>query len=127
MASAHPLILAERCGKPKRSPMKPDEAGCTTLNWEIQSLTAGVPGEVATQMGNRGYSTDAIRVAREMVCAGEIGDVTEVHAWHGGAVGALEIASGRRGRGRSGSRRQHHRHRSMLEQNAHQSQRDDRW
>ena len=82
--------------------MKPDEAGCTTLNWEIQSLTAGVPGEVATQMGNRGYSTDAIRVAREMVWAGEIGDVTEVHAWHGGAVGALEIASGRRGRGRSG-------------------------
>src|ERR1017187_7095941 len=61
--------------------------------WEIQSLTAGVPGEVATQMGNQGYSTDAIRVAREMVWAGEIGDVTEVHAWHGGAVGALEIAS----------------------------------
>ena len=35
-------------------------------------------------MGNQGYSTDAIRIACEIVWSGETGDVTEVHAWHGG-------------------------------------------
>jgi len=32
-------------------------------------------------MGNQGYSHDATRVACEIIWSGEIGDVTEVHAW----------------------------------------------
>jgi predicted dehydrogenase len=36
---------------------------------------------VATQMGNQGYSHEATRVASEIIWAGEIGDVREVHAW----------------------------------------------
>ena len=34
-------------------------------------------------MGNQGYSHEATRVACEIIWSGEIGDVTEVHAWHG--------------------------------------------
>jgi len=37
--------------------------------------------KVATQMGNQGYSHEATRVASEIIWAGEIGDVTEVHAY----------------------------------------------
>jgi hypothetical protein len=37
--------------------------------------------KVATQMGNQGYSNEGTRQAAEMIWAGEIGDVTEVHAW----------------------------------------------
>ena len=36
---------------------------------------------VATQMGNQGYSHEATRVASEIIWAGEIGEVREVHAW----------------------------------------------
>lgn len=36
---------------------------------------------VATQMGNQGYSNEGTRQVAEMVWAGEIGNVTEVHAW----------------------------------------------
>jgi hypothetical protein len=36
--------------------------------------------KVATQMGNQGYSHEATRVACEIIWAGEIGEVTEVHA-----------------------------------------------
>lgn len=36
---------------------------------------------VATQMGNQGYSHEATRVACEILWSGEIGDVSEVHAW----------------------------------------------
>jgi len=39
--------------------------------------------KVATQMGNQGYSHEATRVASEIIWAGEIGDVTEVHAFRG--------------------------------------------
>jgi predicted dehydrogenase len=37
--------------------------------------------KVATQMGNQGYSNEGTRQAAEMIWAGEIGNVTEVHAW----------------------------------------------
>lgn len=37
--------------------------------------------QVATQMGNQGYSHDATRVACEIFWSGEIGEVREVHAW----------------------------------------------
>jgi hypothetical protein len=39
--------------------------------------------KVATQMGNQGYSAEATRVACEIIWAGEIGDVTEVHSFNG--------------------------------------------
>ena len=37
--------------------------------------------KVQTQMGNQGHSSEAIRVMREWIHAGAIGNVTEVHAW----------------------------------------------
>ena len=37
--------------------------------------------KVATQMGNQGYSNEGTRQAAELVWSGEIGNVTEVHAW----------------------------------------------
>ncbi len=36
---------------------------------------------VATQMGNQGYSNEGTRQCAEMIWNGEIGNVTEVHAW----------------------------------------------
>jgi hypothetical protein len=39
--------------------------------------------KVATQMGNQGYSHEATRVACEIIWAGEVGDVTEVHSFRG--------------------------------------------
>ncbi|HYW42637.1 MAG TPA: Gfo/Idh/MocA family oxidoreductase [Bryobacteraceae bacterium] len=36
---------------------------------------------VATQMGNQGYSNEGARIAAEIIWSGEIGNVTEVHAW----------------------------------------------
>jgi len=37
--------------------------------------------KVRTQMGNQGHSDDHIRLVREWVQAGAIGDVKEIHAW----------------------------------------------
>ena len=37
--------------------------------------------KVATQMGNQGYSLFGTRQAAEIIWSGEIGNVTEVHAW----------------------------------------------
>jgi len=37
--------------------------------------------KVATQMGNQGYSNEGTRQCAEMIWAGEIGNVSEVHAW----------------------------------------------
>lgn len=36
---------------------------------------------VATQMGNQGYSNEGTRQCAEMIWSGEIGNVSEVHAW----------------------------------------------
>jgi predicted dehydrogenase len=44
-------------------------------------LEAANKYKVATQMGNQGYSNEGTRQVAEMVWAGEIGNVTEVHAW----------------------------------------------
>jgi predicted dehydrogenase len=50
--------------------------------WEAR-LVAKVAKEtgVATQLGNQGHSGDHIRTTCEMIWAGVIGDVREVHAW----------------------------------------------
>src|SRR6202789_612376 len=37
--------------------------------------------KVATQMGNQGYSNEGTRQCAEMIWNGDIGNVTEVHAW----------------------------------------------
>ena len=58
------------------------EKPLTHTPWEARMLTeAAVRYKVATQMGNQGYSNDGARVASEIVWSGEIGNVTEVHAW----------------------------------------------
>jgi predicted dehydrogenase len=50
--------------------------------WETRQLMkAAVKYNVATQMGNQGYSSDGERIASEIVWSGDIGNVTEVHSW----------------------------------------------
>lgn len=50
--------------------------------WECRQLKkAAERYKVATQMGNQGYSNEGTRQCAEMVWNGEIGNVTEVHAW----------------------------------------------
>jgi predicted dehydrogenase len=54
----------------------------TRTVWEAQQLTeAAEKFGVATQMGNQGYSQPGTRECSEIIWSGEIGDVTEVHAW----------------------------------------------
>jgi hypothetical protein len=54
----------------------------TRTVWEARQLMAAANKyRVATQMGNQGYSNEGSRQAAEMIWAGEIGNVTEVHAW----------------------------------------------
>ena len=54
----------------------------TRTVWEARQLQDGANKyKVATQMGNQGYSNEGTRQAAEMIWAGAIGRVTEVHAW----------------------------------------------
>ena len=54
----------------------------TRTVWEARQLMeAANKYKVATQMGNQGYSNEGTRQTAEMIWAGEIGNVTEVHAW----------------------------------------------
>jgi len=54
----------------------------TRTVWEARQLTeAARKYGVATQMGNQGYSNEGARQCCEIVWAGDIGNVTEVHAW----------------------------------------------
>ncbi len=54
----------------------------TRTVWEAQQLTlAAQKYGVATQMGNQGYSNEGARQCCEIIWSGEIGNVTEVHAW----------------------------------------------
>ena len=54
----------------------------TRTVWEAHELTlAAAKYGVATQMGNQGYSNEGARQCCEMIWNGDIGDVTEVHAW----------------------------------------------
>lgn len=54
----------------------------TRTVWEARQLMdAANKYKVATQMGNQGYSNEGTRQAAEMIWAGEIGNVSEVHAW----------------------------------------------
>jgi hypothetical protein len=50
--------------------------------WEARQLRqAAARYKVATQMGNQGYSNEGTRQCAEIVWNGDIGSVTEVHAW----------------------------------------------
>ncbi len=49
---------------------------------EVRMLSeAAAKYKVATQMGNQGYSNEGTRQCAEMIWNGDIGNVTEVHAW----------------------------------------------
>lgn len=53
--------------------------------WETRLLAkAAEKYKVPTQMGNQGYSSEATRMACEIIWNGQIGDITEVHAMNGG-------------------------------------------
>ncbi len=57
------------------------EKPLTRTPWESRLMRdAAAKYQVATQMGNQGYSHESIRVTGEILWSGEIGDVTEVHA-----------------------------------------------
>ena len=54
----------------------------TRTVWEAEEMTkAAARYGVATQMGNQGYSQPGARECCEMIWNGDIGNVTEVHAW----------------------------------------------
>ena len=54
----------------------------TRTVWEARWLAeTAAKYKVATQMGNQGYSCEGTRQLAEMIWSGEIGAVTEVHAW----------------------------------------------
>ena len=54
----------------------------TRTIWEARQLReAAAKYGVATQMGNQGYSNEGARQCCEMIWNGDIGNVTEVHAW----------------------------------------------
>lgn len=50
--------------------------------YEARKITeAARNSKVQTQMGNQGHSSEHIRLVREWIQSGSIGDVKEVHAW----------------------------------------------
>ncbi|MGD0774429.1 MAG: Gfo/Idh/MocA family oxidoreductase [Candidatus Solibacter sp.] len=54
----------------------------TRTFWEALELEkAAARYGVATQMGNQGYSNPGARECCEIIWSGEIGNVTEIHAW----------------------------------------------
>jgi hypothetical protein len=54
----------------------------TRTVWEAQQLAATAASmKVATQMGNQGYSQVGARECCEIIWNGDIGNVTEIHAW----------------------------------------------
>ncbi len=61
------------------------EKPLTRTVWEARLLRdAARKYNVATQMGNQGYSHEGTRTAAEILWSGEIGTVQELHAWTGG-------------------------------------------
>ena len=56
--------------------------------YEARKITeAAQASKVQTQMGNQGHSSEQIRLVREWVQSGAIGDVKEVHAWTDRPIG----------------------------------------
>jgi len=64
--------------------------------YEARELTkAARKYKVMTQMGNQGHATEEIRLVREWLQAGAIGNVTRVHAWTNRPGGPWGWAQGR--------------------------------
>jgi hypothetical protein len=64
------------------------EKPLTRTPWESQLLAdAAAKYKVATQMGNQGWNHEGTKTACEILWSGEIGDVTELHAWTGQIYG----------------------------------------
>lgn len=74
---AVPSILAMRAGKHVycQKPLTHDVAEALLMRAEAKK------NKVCTQMGNQGTAANGLRRAVELVRAGELGDVTEVHVW----------------------------------------------
>ena len=72
-----PSILAMRAGKHVycQKPLTHDVAEALLMRAEAKK------NKVCTQMGNQGTAANGLRRAVELVRAGELGDVTEVHVW----------------------------------------------
>jgi predicted dehydrogenase len=52
--------------------------------WQLRTLKkAAKYYNVVSQMGNQGHTTNGIRLIKEWYDQGILGEVTEVHAWHG--------------------------------------------
>src|SRR5271165_2196651 len=71
------------------------EKPLTRTAWEAQLLAdAAAKYRVATQMGNQGWNHEGTKTACEIFWSGEIGDVTEVHAWAGPGPGDRKYPAG---------------------------------
>ena len=71
------------------------EKPLTRTVWEARLLKdAAHKYNVATQMGNQGYSHEGTRTCAEILWSGEIGSVREVHAWTGGIYGGRFLVEG---------------------------------
>ena len=52
--------------------------------WQLRTLKkAAKYYKVVSQMGNQGHTTNGIRLIKEWYDQGILGEVREVHAWHG--------------------------------------------
>jgi predicted dehydrogenase len=61
--------------------------------YEARKITeAARKYKVQTQMGNQGHSSEHIRLLKEWLADGAIGDVTEVHAWTDRPVGGHDYS-----------------------------------
>jgi predicted dehydrogenase len=74
---ALPSILAMRAGKHVycQKPLTHDVAEALLMRAEAKK------NKVCTQMGNQGTAANGLRRAAELLRAGELGEVTEVHVW----------------------------------------------
>jgi len=73
----HPAVMAMEMGKHVYV-QKP----LTHSIWEARELTKlARKYKVATQMGTEGHSTDNVRKVTEIIQAGVIGEIREVHTW----------------------------------------------
>jgi hypothetical protein len=71
------------------------EKPLTRTVWEARLLRdAAHKYNVATQMGNQGYSHEGTRTCAEILWSGEIGSVKEVHAWTGMIYGGRPTFEG---------------------------------
>ena len=65
----------------RQARLRAEAAGAHRSGKRARCVEAANKYKVATQMGNQGYSNEGTRQCAEMIWAGEIGNVTEVHAW----------------------------------------------